>query len=63
MTEPRMGFPGVGQVFQVQVGRWEKEMEPRPFAENSGPKTLDLNKGLGRGLVGEEKGVKTGTVQ
>lgn len=62
MTEPRMGFPGVGQVFQVQVGRREKEMEPQPFAKNSGPKTLDLNKGLGHGFVGEEEGVETGAV-
>lgn len=43
VTEPGVGFSGMGQVFQVQMGRWVKEMEPEPFAENSGPKTLDLN--------------------
>lgn len=37
------------------MGRWVKEMKPQPFAENSRPKTLDLNKGLGHGLVGEEE--------
>lgn len=36
------------------MGRWGKEIEPETFAENSGPKTLDLNRGAGRRLVGKE---------
>lgn len=30
-------------------------MEPEPFADYSGPKTLDVNRGAGHGLVGEEE--------
>lgn len=42
--------------------KWGKEIEPEPFAENAGPKTLDLTRGAGLGFVGEEKRVKTVTV-
>lgn len=38
-------------------------IEPEPFAENSRPGILDLNRGAAHGLVGEEERVKTGTVQ
>lgn len=35
-------------------------IEPEPFAENSRPGILDLNRGTAHGLVGEEEKVKTG---
>ena len=60
MMGPGVGLPGVGRVSQVQVARWGKEIEPEPSAENAGPKTMALNRGAGRGFVGEEKESRLG---
>lgn len=45
----------------MQVGRWGKESDPEPSAEIAGP-DFGLEYLAGHGFVGEEEGVKTGTV-
>lgn len=41
--------------------RWGKEIEFEFFVENVGLKIMVLNRGVGRGFVGEEKELRLGS--